>query len=142
MIEAVFGALGYRVTSVDALGQADLQVRQLKESLRRKPAAIILNAVDFTLIARSIPETPESIILVYDREITDAKVALTSTADATNIGVLAATHAGQFLSEQNYTVIQITGDPGDNYSLAIRKGFDSVLLAHTGYKIYTKSALN
>jgi ribose transport system substrate-binding protein len=142
MIEAVFGALGYRVTSVDALGQADLQVRQLKESLRRKPAAIILNAVDFTLIARSIPETPESTILVYDREITDAKVALTSTADATNIGVLAATHAGKFLSEQNYTVIQITGDPGDNYSLAIRKGFDSVLLAHTGYKIYTKSALN
>src|SRR5262249_31675478 len=101
MIEAVFGELGYNVTSLDARGSADLQARQLVEALRRKPAAIILNAVDFTLLAKNIPKNSETAILVYDREITDAKVLLTSTSDAVGIGHLAATKAASILNERS-----------------------------------------
>ena len=142
MIEAVFGELGYNVTSLDARGSADLQARQLVEALRRKPAAIILNAVDFTLLAKNIPKNSETAILVYDREITDAKVLLTSTSDAVGIGHLAATKAASILNERSRTVIQIMGDPGDNYSLAIRQGFDTTFLGYTSYDVFTKPALD
>jgi ribose transport system substrate-binding protein len=48
--------------------------------------------------------------------------------------------AASVLNESKYTVIQITGDPGDNYSLAVRQGFDTEFL---GYNyVFTKPALD
>ena len=142
MIEAVFGELGYQVLSLNAEGHADLQTRQFLEALRRRPAAIILNPVDFSLLARNIPNNSETPILVYDREIMDAKVTLTSTSDAVSIGRLAAMKAASVLNESNNTVIQITGDPGDNYSLAVRQGFDTAFLQYNNYSVFTKPALD
>src|SRR5262249_25537284 len=102
----------------------------------------ILNAVDFSLLAKTIPTNSETAILVYDREITDAKVLLTSTSNAVGIGHLAAIKAASMLNERNRTVIQIMGDPVDNYSLAMRHGFDNTFLEYNNHHVFTKPALD
>jgi uncharacterized protein YjbI with pentapeptide repeats len=132
MIEAVFDELGYEVTSMDADDSWERQLRQLKEAAALKPEAIILNAVDF-----SIPDLPEVIatirkqgirVLLYDRPVRGAQVDYTSAPDGFDIGKAAAQKALLLLKERNITsgtILQILGDPRDNFSLDVQLGFQS-----------------
>ena len=122
-IEGVFGNMGYEVVSLDAQNRADLQLNQLEDVIALKPDAIIMNAVDFDAMVPGIEQARAAGIPVlnYDRQIRSAEFALTSLAGTVEIGQIAAGEAIRLLSERHGSpsgkVLQILGDPGDNYTL-------------------------
>ena len=147
-IEAVFGEMGYEVVSLDAQNRADLQLNQLEDVIELKPDAIIMNAVDFDAIVPGVEEAKAAGIPVlnYDRQIRSTEFALTSVAGTVEIGRVAAGEAVRLLSERHGSptgkVLQILGDPGDNYTLDIQQGFEEVMGAEApDALIVTKAAM-
>ncbi len=147
-IESVFAGLGYAVTSLDAQNRADLQLNQLEDTIRTKPDAIIMNAVDFDAIVPGIEEAKAAGIKVlnFDRQIRSTRFDLTSVAGTVEIGQIAANEAIKLLKERHGSakgkVLQILGDPGDNYTLDIQKGFEAVMGEQArDVQIVTKAAL-
>lgn len=147
-IEGVFGQLGYTVESLDAQNRPDLQLNQLEDVIELEPDAIIMNAVDFDSIVPGIEKAKEAGIPVlnYDRLIRETEFALTSVAGTVEIGEVAAGEAIRLLKEKNGeatgTVLQVLGDPGDNYTLDIQQGFEDVMAAEAPeVEIITKAAM-
>ena len=147
-IESVFGQLGYTVESLDAQNRPDLQLNQLEDVIELEPDAIIMNAVDFDSIIPGVEQAKAAGIPVlnYDRLIRDAEFDLTSVAGTVEIGEIAAQEAIRLLEERNGdasgTVLQILGDPGDNYTLDIQQGFEDVMAAEAPeVEIITKAAM-
>ncbi len=147
-IEGVFGGLGYRVTSLDAQNRADLQLNQLEDAIRTRPDAIIMNAVDFDAVVPGIERAKAAGIKVlnFDRQIRSTRFDLTSVAGTVEIGQIAAGEATRLLRERHGSakgkVLQILGDPGDNYTLDIQKGFEAVMGGQApDVQIITKAAL-
>jgi ribose transport system substrate-binding protein len=70
-------------------------------------------------------------VLNYDRQIRTTPFELTSVACTVEIGRIAADEAIRLLTERHGEprgiVLQILGDPGDNYTLDIQKGFEEVM---------------
>ena len=147
-VEAVFRSLGYEVTSVDAQNDAARQLSQLEDMINTKPDAVIMNAVAFDSIVPGIEKARAAGIKVlnFDRLITSTQFELTSVAGTVAMGELAAGEAVRLLKERNGSakgkVLQILGDPGDNYTLDIQKGFESVMAKEApDVEIITKAAL-
>lgn len=132
-IEQVYGDMGYEVVSLDAQNRADLQLNQLEDVIELEPDAIIMNAVDFDAIVPGIEQARAAGIPVlnYDRQIRTTEFELTSVAGTVEIGRIAAGEAIRLLNERHGqpegTVLQILGDPGDNYTLDIQQGFEEVM---------------
>jgi len=147
-IENVFGGMGYEVISLDAQNRADLQLNQLEDIIALEPDAIIMNAVDFDAIVPGIEKARAAGIKVvnYDRQIRTTEFDLTSVAGTVEIGRTAAREAIRLLEEKHGavqgTVLQILGDPGDNYTLDIQQGFEEVMAADApDVAIETKAAM-
>jgi ribose transport system substrate-binding protein len=147
-IEGVFGDMGYEVVSLDAQNRADLQLNQLEDVIELQPEAIIMNAVDFDAIVPGIEQAREAGIPVlnYDRQIRSTEFALTSVAGTVEIGQIAAGEAIRLLTERHGEpkglVLQILGDPGDNYTLDIQQGFEEVMAAEApNVEIVTNAAM-
>lgn len=147
-IENVFGGMGYEVVSLDAQNRADLQLNQLEDVINLQPDAIIMNAVDFDAIVPGIEKARAAGIKVvnYDRQIRTTEFELTSVAGTVEIGRTAAAEAIRLLTERHGsasgTVLQILGDPGDNYTLDIQQGFEEVMAAEApDVEIVTKAAM-
>ena len=134
-IESVFGGMGYKVVSVDAQNEADRQFNQMEDVIALKPDAIIIAAVDFDSIIPAVEKARAAGIKVmaYDRTIKGTEVDLTSVAGTVEIGRLSAEQAIRLLTERYGSakgkLLQILGDPGDNYTLDIQKGFEEVMAA-------------
>ncbi len=147
-IEQVFGELGYKVVSLDAQNEANKQLNQLEDVIALKPDAIIMNAVDFDSIVPGIEKARAAGIKVlnYDRQIRSTPFELTSVAGTVEIGQIAAGETMRLLKERHGAlkgkVLQVMGDPGDNYSLDIQKGFDERMAADApDVEIIAKAAL-
>jgi ribose transport system substrate-binding protein len=148
-IEGVFGQLGYEVKSLDAQNRPDLQLNQLEDVIALQPDAIIMNAVDFDSIVPGIEQARAAGIPVmnYDRQIRSTEFELTSVAGTVEIGEIAAGEAVRLLKERydgeaKGTVLQVLGDPGDNYTLDIQQGFEDVMAAEAPeVEIITKAAM-
>jgi ribose transport system substrate-binding protein len=147
-IEAVFGEMGYEVVSLDAQNRADLQLNQLEDVIQLAPDAIIMNAVDFDAIVPGIEEARAAGIPVlnYDRQIRSTEFELTSVAGTVEIGRVAAGEAIRLLTERHGEpkglVLQILGDPGDNYTLDIQQGFEEIMAAEApDVEIVTNAAM-
>jgi ribose transport system substrate-binding protein len=147
-IEAVFGEMGYEVVSLDAQNRADLQLNQLEDVIALAPDAIIMNAVDFDAIVPGVEQARAAGIPVlnYDRQIRSTEFALTSVAGTVEIGRIAAGEAIRLLTERHGEptgmVLQILGDPGDNYTLDIQQGFEEVMAAEApDVEIITNAAM-
>lgn len=147
-VESVFGSLGYEVTSLDAQNRADLQLNQLEDAINTKPDAIVMNAVDFDAIVPGIEKARAAGVKVlnFDRQIRSTRFELTSVAGTVEIGRIAAGEAVRLLKEKRGSatgkVLQILGDPGDNYTLDIQKGFEAVMAEQAPeVAIVTKAAL-
>ncbi len=147
-IENIFGEMGYTVVSLDAQNRADRQLNQLEDVIALQPDAIIMNAVDFDAIVPGIEKARAAGIKVvnYDRLITSTEFELTSVAGTIEIGEVAAGEAIRLLTERHGgaqgTILQILGDPGDNYTLDIQKGFEAVMAEQAPeVEIVTKAAL-
>jgi ribose transport system substrate-binding protein len=147
-IEAVFGEMGYEVVSLDAQNRADLQLNQLEDVIALGPDAIIMNAVDFDAIVPGVEQARAAGIPVmnYDRQIRSTEFELTSVAGTVEIGQVAAGEAIRLLTERHGEptglVLQILGDPGDNYTLDIQQGFEEVMAAEAqGVEIVTNAAM-
>jgi ribose transport system substrate-binding protein len=147
-IEGVFGDLGYEVISLDAQNEASKQLNQLEDIIQLKPDAIIMNAVDFDSIVPGIEKARAAGIPVmnYDRQIRSTEFELTSVAGTVEIGRVAAGEAIRLLTDRHGAaegkVLQVLGDPGDNYTLDIQMGFDEVMAAQApDVEIITKAAM-
>lgn len=147
-VEQVFGAMGYEVTSLDAQNQAERQLQQLEDTLLTRPDAIIMNAVDFDAIVPGIEKAREAGVKVlnYDRQIRTTEFDLTSVAGTVEIGHVAAGEAIRLLEEKHGEakgkILQILGDPGDNYTLDIQEGFEEVMAEKAPeVEIVTKAAM-
>jgi ribose transport system substrate-binding protein len=147
-IEKVFGDMGYEVVSLDAQNRADLQLNQLEDVIELQPDAIIMNAVDFDAIVPGVEQAKAAGIPVlnYDRQIRSTEFALTSVAGTVEIGRIAAGEAIRLLTERHGSpqgkVLQILGDPGDNYTLDIQQGFEEVMAAEApDVEIVTNAAM-
>jgi ribose transport system substrate-binding protein len=147
-IEGVFGDMGYEVVSLDAQNRADLQLNQLEDVIELQPDAIIMNAVDFDAIVPGVEKARAAGIPVlnYDRQIRSAPFELTSVAGTVEIGQIAAGEAIRLLTERHGEasgkVLQILGDPGDNYTLDIQKGFEERMVAEApDVEIITNAAM-
>ena len=146
--ENVLGAMGYEVTSLDAQNRADLQLNQLEDAINTKPDAIIMNAVDFDAIVPGIEKARAAGIKVlnFDRQIRSTQFDLTSVAGTIEIGQLAAAKVIELLTAKYGSpkgkMLQILGDPGDNYTLDIQKGFEEVMAKEApDVEIISKAAM-
>jgi ribose transport system substrate-binding protein len=149
MIEQVFKAEQYKVISVNAGGDPELQLRQLMSAATDMPAAIIVNAVDSISIASSLRDIrlKNIPVLVYDRMLEDPnEFDFASVADAKAIGQMAAERAIELLrsgsgSSEHRAILQIVGDPGDSYSLRVLGGFRAGLTDAENVSIVTVPAM-
>ena len=147
-IEGVFSELGYEVVSLDAQNRPDLQLNQLEDVIELAPDAIIMNAVDFDSIVPGVEKARAAGIKVlnYDRQIRTTEFELTSVAGTVEIGRIAAGEAIRLLTERHGEakgkVLQVLGDPGDNYTLDIQQGFEEVMAAEApNVELVTKAAM-
>ncbi len=146
-IETTFQALGYQVRTLDGQNRSDVQLNQLDDALLLGPSAIILAAVDFDSVVPGIEKVRAAGIpvLAFDRQITSTTLDLTSVAGTLEIGRLAADEIARLLAARHGqprgTVLQIMGDPGDNYTLDIQQGFEERIAAHPDVAVVTKAAM-
>jgi ribose transport system substrate-binding protein len=147
VLEQFLGQEGYEVTTLDATNKSDLQLNQIDNVINLKPKAIIVAAVDFDAVVPGIEKAVAAGIpaISFDRQIKGAKLGLTSLAGTTEIGHSAAEQTIDLLKkrygEVKGKVLQITGDPGDAYSVSVREGFDEIMKDHPNVSVVTKAAM-
>jgi ribose transport system substrate-binding protein len=126
---------GYEVRALNAGNTSATQVNQIDDAITQKPHAIILNAVDAATITASVDKARQAGIpvLVYDRFIQDTTTDFHSVVGTIKIGNMAADEVARLLKEKNGdakgTVLEIMGDPGDNYTVLIDQGFQEKIKA-------------
>jgi ribose transport system substrate-binding protein len=136
--------MGYEVRALNAGNTAASQVNQMDDAISQKPLAIILNAVDASTITASVDKAREAGIpvLVYDRFIQDTDLDFHSVVGTIKIGNMAADEVARLLKEKNGEekgqVLQIMGDPGDNYSVLIDQGFTERMKNYPNIEVITK----
>jgi ribose transport system substrate-binding protein len=146
-IEATFAALGHPVNTLDAQNRADVQLNQLDDVILLRPRAIILAAVDFDSVIPGIEKARAAGIpvLVYDRQIRGTRIDFTCVAGAVEIGRLVGSQAVELLRQRHGAVrgkvLQIMGDPGDNFALDLQQGFEEITKAHAGVELISKAAM-
>ena len=147
-IEFVFSEVGFKVVSLDAQNRADLQLNQFEDSLALKPAAIILAAVDFDAVTPGVEAAKAAgvPIIVFDRQVRSTDFALTSVSGNVDIGRISGREIKRLLEERSGSprgkVLQILGDPGDNYTLDIQIGFEEVMKDYPNIELITDAAIN
>ncbi len=147
-VEFVFSELGFDVVSLDAQNRADLQLNQFEDSLALNPAAIILAAVDFDAVKPGVDAAKAAgvPVIVFDRQVRSTDFALTSVSGNVDIGRIAGREIKRLLEEKNGSasgkVLQILGDPGDNYTLDIQIGFEEVIAEYPEIEVITDAAIN
>jgi ABC-type sugar transport system substrate-binding protein len=162
-IEVVFNDLGYDVQSFDAEDDTARQIAQFDEAIQQQPVAIILNAVDSVSIIPAITKANQKKIpvLVYDRFIArpprtePITIAFSSGANAYGIGQMAAVeakkllglHEGDETPSTNFAaspkrILHIPGDPRDDYSLEVQRGFEAGMRLVKDVTITAKPAID
>jgi ribose transport system substrate-binding protein len=147
-VEFVFGELGFEVEALDAQNRADLQLNQFENALALNPSAIILAAVDFNAVAPGVEAANAAgvPVIIFDRQVRSTKFALTSVSGNVDIGRIAGREIVRLLTERNGSangqVLQILGDPGDNYTLDIQIGFEEIMADNPDIEVITDAALN
>jgi ribose transport system substrate-binding protein len=146
-MESLIRSAGYEVMSMNAQQRADHQLNQLDDALLLDPKAIVIAAVDFDSVIPGIEEARKAgvKVIAYDRTITSAKLDLTSVVGTYEIGVLAAEETQRLLAKRYGSVkgkvLQISGDPGDNFTVGIQSGFDDTMAGFDDVTIITKPAM-
>jgi ribose transport system substrate-binding protein len=126
---------GYEVRALNAGNTSATQVNQVDDAIAQKPRAIILNAVDAATITASVDKARQAgiAVLVYDRFIQDTTTDFHSVVGTVKIGNLGADEVARLLKAKNGdakgTVLEIMGDPGDNYTVLIDQGFTDKIKA-------------
>lgn len=147
-VEFVFGEMGFTVETLDANNRADLQLTQFEDALALDPAAVILAAVDFNAVAPGVEAANAAgvPVIVFDRLVRSTEFALTSVSGNVDIGRIAGREIVRLLTEKNGSasgkVLQILGDPGDNYTLDIQIGAEEVFAGYPDIEVITDAALN
>lgn len=147
-VEFVFGEMGFTVESLDAQNRADLQLNQFEDALALNPVAIVLAAVDFNAVAPGVEAANQAgvPVIVFDRQVRSTEFALTSVSGNVDIGRIAGREIVRLLTERNGSasgkVLQILGDPGDNYTLDIQIGFEEIMADNSDIEVITDAALN
>ena len=136
---------GYEVRALNAGNTSATQVNQMDDAISQNPRAIILNAVDAATITASVDKAREAGIpvLVYDRFIQDTTTDFHSVVGTVKIGNMAAEEVARLLKEKNGeergTVLEIMGDPGDNYTVLIDQGFAEGMKKYPNIQVVAKN---
>ena len=143
---------GYELREMVAQsGQSEdvaLQLSQLDDAITQNPVAIIIAACDSSAVVDSIERARgEGIpVIAFDRTITETEVDFTSVAGCKKIGILAGGEIARLLEEKHGevkgTILDIMGDPGDQYTVLIEEGFQEVMAQYPNVEISTKIAQN
>ncbi|MBY5406685.1 sugar ABC transporter substrate-binding protein [Rhizobium leguminosarum] len=139
--------VGYKLTTLDATQKSDIQLNQIDNVINLKPKAMVVAAVDFDAVVPGIERARAAgiSVMAFDRQISSTKLDLTSVAGTVEIGHNAAEQAIRLLKERKGQakgkVLQITGDPGDSYSVSVRGAFDEVIAKYPDIKVETKAAM-
>jgi len=147
-VEFVFGEMGFNVETLDANNRADLQLTQFEDALALDPTAVILAAVDFNAVAPGVEAANAAgvPVIVFDRQVRSTEFALTSVSGNVDIGRISGREIVRLLTEKNGSasgkVLQILGDPGDNYTLDIQIGAEEVFAEYPDIEVITDAALN
>ena len=136
--------MGYEVRALNAGNTSATQVNQMDDAISQKPKAIILNAVDASTITASVDKARQAGIpvLVYDRFIQDTTLDFHSVVGTIKIGNMAAEEVARLLKEKNGEekglVLEIMGDPGDNYTVLIDQGFMDGVKKYPNIQVISK----
>ncbi|GLS36691.1 sugar ABC transporter substrate-binding protein [Mesorhizobium tianshanense] len=138
--------LGYTLDVLDAGNKAELQLNQIDNVINLAPKAIIIAAVDFDALVPGIEKARAAGIKViaFDRPITNTPVDFTSIAGVTEIGAAVARDMAERIKQRKGSyagkILQIMGDPGDNYAVQLAQGFDSVIAGYPDIEVTSKAA--
>lgn len=136
--------LGYKIITLNANNQVPEQLRQLDDAIAQKPKAIILNAVDSSTVTASVEKAKENGIKVFvlDRFITETKIDFTSALGTVKMGEIGAEESLKLLREKNGeeegVILEVMGDSGDNYSVTIHQGFESIISEYPNIELVSK----
>ena len=137
--------MGYEVRALNANNTSSTQVNQIDDAINQKPLAIILNAVDASTITASVEKARQAGIpvLVYDRFIQDTQTNFHSVVGTIKMGQMAAVEVARLLKEKNGEekglVLEIMGDPGDNYTVLIDQGFMDGMKSYPNIQVISKA---
>jgi ribose transport system substrate-binding protein len=136
--------IGYEIITLNANNQVSEQLRQLDDAIAQKPKAIILNAVDSSTVTGAIEKARADGIkvLVLDRFITETEIDFTSALGTVKMGEIGAEESIRLLKEkygeEKGVILEVMGDSGDNYSVTIHQGFESVISEYPNIEIVSK----
>lgn len=137
---------GFNLNVLDASMKADVQLNQIDNVINLSPAAIVIAAVDFDALGPGIDKAREAGIKViaYDRGITNTVVDFTSVAGVGEMGRICARHMIELLKTRKGKtagrILQIMGDPGDNYAVQLRDGFGDIMKDYPEVEVVTQAA--
>ena len=81
-------------------------------------------------------------VLVLDRFITETKIDFTSALGTVRMGEMGGEECKRLLEdkygEAKGVILEVMGDTGDNYSVTIHQGFESVISKYTNIEFVTK----
>jgi len=123
-----------------------LQLNQMDNAITQDADAIIIAAVDRTAIIEGVNKArAEGIpVIAFDRKIIDTEIDFTSAGGNEMIGILAAEEAARQLKrrygEVKGSILHITGDPADTYSILVGEAFNETLAQYPKVEINTKIA--
>jgi ribose transport system substrate-binding protein len=147
LLKEAITAKGYEFRELVA-GNEDvtLQLNQIEDAITQDADAIIVAAVDRTAIVNGVEKARESGIpvIAFDRKILDTKIDFTSAGGNEKIGILAGEESARQLKakygEVKGSILHITGDPADSYSILVGEAFNEVLGKYSNVQITTKIA--
>lgn len=134
----------YELKSLNANNKAQKQMDQMADAITKKPKAIILNSVDSSTIVSSVDDARNAGIpvLVYDRFIQTTKIDFHSVVGTIKMGNIGAEECLKVLKakygSEKGKILEIMGDPGDQYTVLIDQGFQDSLKQYPDIKIIAK----
>jgi ribose transport system substrate-binding protein len=135
---------GYELKALNANNNAQKQMNQMADAITKKPQAIILNAVDSSTIVSSVEDARKAGIpvLVYDRFIQTTKLDFHSVVGTIKMGNIGAEECLKVLKakygSEKGKILEIMGDPGDQYTVLIDQGFQDTLKQYPDIKVVAK----
>jgi ribose transport system substrate-binding protein len=146
-IEKFLGQVGYKTVTLNADNKTDIQQSQMNDTILLDPDAIVIAPVDFNALTPSIERARAAgvPVMIFDRQITSTMIDFTSVAGTVEIGHVAAGEIQRLLTGKNGAVrgkvLQVLGDPGDPYTLDIRKGFEERMAGYGDVTIISLPAM-
>lgn len=137
--------LGYEPKVYDAKNNSTQQLNQFDYAISLNPAAIVVAAVDNKAVITGVERARQEKIpvIALGRTIDQTKVDMTVIAGTIAMGNLAGITTETMLKKKygtvKGTVLEVMGDPADNFSTEVGQGFHAIVDKNKSLKIIIKT---